>query len=223
MHVDIHGKMDRANNMDLDVGMGPMEEEWDEKGTELIKSVVGNAIETALEGRYRVSRKSKKRMPCTVETEPLLSGYWGHHSSAPLTISHQAVLLGVPALQLEIPYSMREMLANDDSAFNALSNELNAAIDVVLSSDLGEGCFALAQHAPLEPSGSPSGTPSGHEGGAEGRGGADGDDGDDGDDGADGYSLADLSVLSNVDDTWMQAMLYDLARMDTESVHGKQI
>ena len=29
-HIDVHGKMDRKKNLDLDVGMGPMEEHWDE-------------------------------------------------------------------------------------------------------------------------------------------------------------------------------------------------
>jgi len=29
-HVDIHGKMDRKDNLDLDIGMGPMEHCWAE-------------------------------------------------------------------------------------------------------------------------------------------------------------------------------------------------
>ena len=248
VHIDVHGKMDRANNLEcaahyplltrppstptraraqlpsplpslpspplpsprsLDVGLGPMEEEWDaedatkrargvaEVAAETIKSALGPAMEAAFEGRALVSRKSKKRLPLTVELDPLLSGYWGHHSDSPLTISHQSVLLGVPAFQLEIPYSMRELLMSDASAFDAFARALFGAIDATLAAS-GSGalgpCNALTD-APLEQaSAGPSVRP-----------------------------LCSLSLLDAVDDAWLGAMVADLQRMDSESVHGKQI
>ncbi len=34
LHIDLHGKMDRKDNFDLDIGMGPMENCWADRGKE---------------------------------------------------------------------------------------------------------------------------------------------------------------------------------------------
>ena len=206
MHVDIHGKMDRADDMDLDVGLAPMEEEWDEDGAaaEHVKGVLGRAMEEAFDGRSLVSRKSKRRFPLTVELDPRLCGYWGHHSDSPLTISHQSVLLGIPAFQLEIPYSMRQLLVTDAAAFDAFSVALFRAIDATLdasrSGALGTGS-AFAER-PLEPTAAP---PNGK---ASTR---------------PTSSLCELELLPTVDDVWVAAMLEDLKQSDSVATHGKQI
>lgn len=186
-----------------------MEEEWDaddvikrargvaEVSAEVIKGALGPAMEAAFEGRSLVSRKSKKRMPLTVELDPLLSGYWGHHSDSPLTISHQSVLLGVPAFQLEIPYTMRELLMGDAGAFDSFARALFDAIDATLAASRSgalAACNALAD-APLEQTAA----------------------------GSLARPLCSLSLLDAVDEAWLSAMLSDLQRMDSESVHGKQI
>ena len=47
-----------------------------------------------------------------VEVDPALSGYWGDETVS--TISHQSVLMGIPAVQLEMPLRLREKLCFDD-------------------------------------------------------------------------------------------------------------
>ena len=42
----------------------------------------------------------------------MLSGYWGSQSDSPITLSHQSVLMGIAAFQLEILFSI-ESLASD--------------------------------------------------------------------------------------------------------------
>ena len=37
LHVDVHGKKDRKTNLDLDVGLGPMEVLWDLQGVTNLK------------------------------------------------------------------------------------------------------------------------------------------------------------------------------------------
>ena len=137
VHIDVHGKMDRADNLDVDVGLRPMEEEWSEAAAELLKSFVGPPMEAAVAGHYLVSRKSKRRLPLTIELDPVLSGYWGSPSDSPITLSHQSVLMGIAAFQLEIPFSIRELLASDAHAFGAFSCALFEAIDAALATDLG--------------------------------------------------------------------------------------
>ena len=209
VHIDIHGKMDRANNMDIDVGMGPMEEDWGEGATELIKGALGPALEGALGGRSLVSRKSKKRMPITIELDPLLSGYWGHYNESPLTISHQSVLLGIPALQLEIPYSIRELLMADAKAFDAFAAALFEAIDAALGADLGTPESLPFRALEVEPHLPPASSAEAH--------------GEQGEGGAPPPPLCELEVTCHVDEAWLGGVLKTLARMDTESVHGKQI
>lgn len=106
--VDVHGKKDRSSNLDLDVGMDPMEELWEDKGQFL-------ALKKAIVARFRAALKGTavvRGMTFGVEAEPYLGGYWGDDTH---TFSHQAVVCGVPALQLEIPKSMRRALMSDDS------------------------------------------------------------------------------------------------------------
>jgi hypothetical protein len=79
-HIDVHGKCDRQSNLDLDVGMRPMEEHWEEEGFELLKEQLERAFHGALTGagQFRSKKKgSAGRFSFGVEVDPRLHGYWG--------------------------------------------------------------------------------------------------------------------------------------------------
>ena len=144
-HVDVHGKKDRRKNLNLDVGLEPMHAEWPaEDQADSLSTAVGQAFEaffnTQKSETYRSRAKgSSGRMPFGVETSPLLHGYWGEDTVK--TVSHQSVLDGMPALQLEIPYTMRSKLVSDDEFFAGWSEALLSALDAWLGS-VGESAGA---------------------------------------------------------------------------------
>jgi hypothetical protein len=55
-----------------------------------------------------IGQYSSKGRAFGVESDPFLHGYWGENCFH--TISHQSVQLGIPAIQLEIPRTMRREL-----------------------------------------------------------------------------------------------------------------
>mmetsp|Transcript_9159 Transcript_9159/g.18338 ORF Transcript_9159/g.18338 Transcript_9159/m.18338 type:complete len:590 (-) Transcript_9159:29-1798(-) len=145
-HVDVHGKKDRKHNLNLDVGLEPMHAEWPIKDqTKGLSATVGQAFETFFKGRKTETFRSRAqgasgRMPFGVETSPRLHGYWGEDTVK--TVSHQSVLDGMPALQLEIPYTMRSKLVSDDEFFAGWSEALLSAIDAWLQT-VGEDAGAV--------------------------------------------------------------------------------
>eukprot|EP01043_Picozoa_sp_COSAG02_P011196 COSAG02_NODE_408_length_22892_cov_35.212785_22_plen_703_part_00 len=133
-HIDVHGKMDRKKNLDLDVGMGPMEEHWQEEGFEMLKEHMEEAFHEAFAGTAQFRSKKKGsvgRFSFGVEVDPRLHGYWG--SDTVMTMSHQAVAEGIAAIQLEIPYTMREQLMRDDMLFQRFAAAIYAAYDAIVA------------------------------------------------------------------------------------------
>ena len=128
--------MDRANNMDLDVGFGPMEAEWDECISESIKEQLDESFTAVFGSKSLVSRKSNKRLALAVELDPYLSGYWGEDTV--MTLSHQSILLGAPSFQLEIPYSLRKLLMEDEEFFTKFSTALYEVYDLILKTDFSK-------------------------------------------------------------------------------------
>lgn len=51
-----------------------------------------------------------KGFQCKFNTEPDLHGYWGGKIH---TMTEQAILLGIPSFQLEIPFSVRKKMLRD--------------------------------------------------------------------------------------------------------------
>jgi len=77
-----------------------------------------DALEIALNGtRYTVNRS------------PQLCGLWGRNCH---TISHPSILLGTPALQLEIPRSLRYDLSRDEVLFDRFAQALATAYRIVV-------------------------------------------------------------------------------------------
>jgi hypothetical protein len=159
LHVDVHGKMDRKDNLDLDIGFrparivligsrcargfwelssrtgivtgrfGPMENCWardksDAKGAQEVQQLkrhlaegMREAFRKTVEGRKFLVHN--KPMSMTVEEDPYLNAYWG--GSTFETISHQSVNLRMPAVQLEIPLTMRKELTRNDALIRSFA------------------------------------------------------------------------------------------------------
>lgn len=129
-HIDVHGKMDRKDNLDLDIGLGPMEHCWADKDDAEGRAEVA-ALKEHLAGGMREAFKClkgksftvhQKQMHMTVEEDPYLNAYWG--SGTFETISHQSVNLRMPAIQLEIPHTMRKELLTNDVLFKKFATAL---------------------------------------------------------------------------------------------------
>lgn len=59
-----------------------------------------------------LSKYKLKGKELVSDVDPWLSGFWGNETAC--TMTHQAVLLGIPSLQFELPPSVRvEMNTND--------------------------------------------------------------------------------------------------------------
>ena len=55
---------------------------------------------------------TSRRVPFEIANEPRLTGFWGHNINT--TLSHQSVLLDMPAIQFEMPPILREQLAGNE-------------------------------------------------------------------------------------------------------------
>ena len=69
-----------------------------------------------------------RRMQPKCEHDPRLHGYWGNGLH---TISNQSVLMGIPAIQLEIPRSMREKMVKDDKLFQGFCQAIANGYKVI--------------------------------------------------------------------------------------------
>ena len=198
MHVDVHGKMDRAESMAIDVGMLPMEEEGclEPRAVELIRSRLAKELRAAFKGRSAVSSKSGRNIAITVEEDPVLHGYWGEDTM--MTMSHQGALLGATAVQFELPNAVRKLLMADGALFDAFATAIFNTYEALVSTGVAE------QSRP----------------GWE-------DDGDTGrylkNLGTARQPLKELAVTPMLGTEGVAAMLRDLERAEMGSVHGKSI
>jgi hypothetical protein len=123
-HIDVHGKMDRkklGNKQYLDIGIQPMLSLWnDKKQVTTIRDTLSHRIQNVLDV-YNSSDAPKKYL-FYVDSDPQLHGYWGDDMMT--TITHQSVLLGIAAIQFEIPFSLRTILMNNDTLFEAFANAI---------------------------------------------------------------------------------------------------
>jgi len=122
--------------MAIDVGMVPMEEEgWGAVAIDSIRHRLTLELRRAFDGQTAVSRRSGRRLAVTVDPNPILHGYWGEDTVA--TMSHQTVCLGTPALQLELPYSVRELLMRDGALFDRFATAIFSTFEEAVARD---GC-----------------------------------------------------------------------------------
>lgn len=105
----------------------------------------------------------------TVEEDPYLNAYWGLGTFE--TISHQSVNLRMPAIQLEIPHTMRKELLMNEVLFKSFATALMQSYKYCVSSfkTVGKkpsmcGCssvkhdeaFEVARQAVLRETGKPA-------------------------------------------------------------------
>lgn len=108
LHIDVHGKKDRKNNMDIDAGFRAMETRWpDKKFVEEFKEETHQAFTQV----FNDPSYEKRGMQYAINVDPLLCGDWGGDL---YTMTCQSVCLGVPSFQLEIPRTVRTRLVEDD-------------------------------------------------------------------------------------------------------------
>ena len=200
MHVDLHGKNDRADNMRIDVGMLPMEEEGclHPRAVERIRAHLTAELRAAFDGYSAVSSKSGRRLAITVDEDPDLHGYWGEDTM--MTMSHQSALLGALAIQLELPSAVRKLLMADGALFDAFATAILNTYDAAL---------VVTQEPTAEP--------------------REGWEDEDGHGrylatlGTARHPLMELAVHPSLGVEGVAAMLRDLERADQSSVHGKSI
>eukprot|EP00455_Lapot_gusevi_P049562 TRINITY_DN7045_c0_g2_i3.p1 TRINITY_DN7045_c0_g2~~TRINITY_DN7045_c0_g2_i3.p1 ORF type:complete len:466 (-),score=123.88 TRINITY_DN7045_c0_g2_i3:101-1417(-) len=120
LHVDLHGKKDRDTDWDLDVGVAPIRHIWPQP------SFVNAFCDSITKHLQRALQHTKY----TVNNDPYLSALWGGDCH---TISHQSILLGIPALQLEIPRSLRADLISDANLFRKFAEAIVACYMEVIA------------------------------------------------------------------------------------------
>lgn len=126
LHIDVHGKKDRKDNLDLDVGMDPLIEFWSDDSE---KTALQEAVCDGFRAAMRGMPSQRRGMKFTVEDDPYLGGFWGDETT---TFSHASVLRGVPAFQLEIPMTMRLKLMSDDSFCKRFAEAIVGAYNTVI-------------------------------------------------------------------------------------------
>ena len=127
-HIDIHGKINRKDNRTIDVGIESMKYEWpySDKDNEfaneldvMTQEYINNAFEGVIVDGF----------PVDATSDWYLSGYWGEDLH---TMTTQAIILGVPSFQLEIPRSVRKLLSLNDTLLEKFATNIyNLYIDVV--------------------------------------------------------------------------------------------
>ena len=135
LHIDIHGKINRQGNFDLDVGLASMDYFFPPERILLLR----DALERELSVAIRACPVELKGMPATVNMNPYLSGLWGVYDGAPHTMTTQAVLQGVHSLQLEVPHLMR----------TALMSTVNCGFFVAFATAIAK-VFVAIQHPSVQ-------------------------------------------------------------------------
>ena len=108
MHVDVHGKLTRSDGYELDVGISCLQQHWNCKQYQ--EGYFTEAFEYQLKKQFdEILLKHvtpSKGFDASTNTNPYLCGNWGNVDCA--TMTEQAIHLGIPSFQLEIPPPMRK-------------------------------------------------------------------------------------------------------------------
>ena len=121
LHIDIHGRMNRIGDVNMDIGYKAMEKCWDNTNTKRFIQDMNtfwtqkmNPILEELGERF-VVKKDPDKIPLgmRVELDPKYEGFRGHKCDGH-TMVHQSVLIGdIIAIQFELPtFLRRELIYN---------------------------------------------------------------------------------------------------------------
>ncbi len=129
LHVDIHGKLDRQNDCNIDVGIRSMEAHWD--NDPLIQKIhIFFKQNNPLFSEYKFGK-----FDLCFETNPCLHGYWGGGIH---TMTQQAIILGIPSIQLQIPLSVRKRMFKDVQLKGKVHMLIKKLYDTVIVPDFQE-------------------------------------------------------------------------------------
>lgn len=109
MHIDLHGKV--SERLHLDLGVAPLEELWPHEDQGFVADLKCRFADYLDQALAECDVRSASGQRINVDCHPTLHGYWGEGTVA--TLSHQSVSLGIPAVQLEMPPSLRGRLVED--------------------------------------------------------------------------------------------------------------
>lgn len=127
LHIDIHGKKDSNEKTTLDLGIECLRVKWNDE--KLFCQNLTSALTENINKAFESSNKMQS-LKAYCDNDPYLNGYWGDVDI--FTMTEQAVDLGIPSFQLEIPLTMREELFENksfsDLFFDALINAYNTVI-----------------------------------------------------------------------------------------------
>lgn len=127
--VDVHGKRDRPGDMMVDVGLRPLEVLWAGTGSSRATTLVDELREFLKLHLTEAFAGTGYGVDCN----PRLCGFWGSTADVDThTITHQAVLLSIPAVQLEISRSLRKRMSEDANLTKAVGRVFLTALDKVI-------------------------------------------------------------------------------------------
>ncbi|CDW81872.1 UNKNOWN [Stylonychia lemnae] len=109
-HIDIHGKLDRKDCYDLDLGIECAVKHWEGYGEQDFLNAFINKLKSGFNEILKNIPKYKG-FEAKCNENPYLNGNWGGDLK---TMNEQAIVLGIPSIQLEIPFTMRAYLFKDD-------------------------------------------------------------------------------------------------------------
>ena len=89
-HIDVHGKHEKKGHMNLDLGTMPMQVEYQDQ------ELWYNLTSQLAHEFSKVFKGIKIKGVCAqCDPDPRLHGFWGTNVQ---TISHQCVMMGIPAI-----------------------------------------------------------------------------------------------------------------------------
>ncbi len=128
MHVDIHGKVNRKTNFDLDLGIECLIVKWEQIDPEFCVNF--NKVLTENFNKALTLAKPYKGFKPVCNNEPYLNGYWGCENL--YTMTEQAIDLGIPSMQLEIPKEMRQQLYTNKSFSDSFLKAILTSYETVV-------------------------------------------------------------------------------------------
>jgi len=138
-HVDVHGKVN--NKTHLDVGLAPMHSCWQKSVSGELPAFARDLAACLVKGFDHAMAScgvlNVDGEIMTTDPNPKLHGFWGDRTFKtknpdPATMSHQSILLGIPAVQLEMPPALRRRLADDSELLRLFAETIYRAYSEVV-------------------------------------------------------------------------------------------
>mmetsp|Transcript_62615 Transcript_62615/g.123754 ORF Transcript_62615/g.123754 Transcript_62615/m.123754 type:complete len:366 (-) Transcript_62615:167-1264(-) len=116
LHVDIHGKI--TDETFLDLGCAALEQMWPTRHQSFVTRMKCRFAKMFDEALMKCPVYGSRANLITVQVDPTLDGF---RADGFATMSMQSAMLGIPSVQLELPFPLRKRLANDEHLCNLLA------------------------------------------------------------------------------------------------------